>query len=163
MKIIDNKIMQAIFNKKTVVFLLIIIISMVGFKTLYKPTAKPEQVSPEKTIEDKKSSASPEFLFTKPEGLEKDVKVILPSQTIEITFNQPIENIGEFKHKLEPKVKYQAKLSDDKKTVILNPEGSFPVGTEFTLFVQSDTKFDGKKNFEKELQLHFKTLTYRGV
>lgn len=144
--------------------MVIILLSAVAFKTFTKPQVQvTENKTPEQTIEDKKNSPDPEFLFTKPEGLEKDTKMILPTQTIEIVFNQPIENIGEFKHKLEPKVKYQAKLSDDKKTVILKPEDSFPVGTEFTLFVQGDTKFDGKKTFGKEVQIHFKTLQFKGI
>lgn len=113
--------------------------------------------------EDKSKSSNPEFLFTKPEGLEKDNHYVLPTQTIEITFNQPIENIGEFKHRLEPTIKYQAKLSDDKKTVIIKPEDSYPVGTDLTLFIQADTKFDGKKTLGKDVHLHFKTLQYKGV
>lgn len=154
--------MQKIFNKKSAVILTLVILGIIGYKSLNK-TAPQTPNDPEKTIEDKRSSSNPEFLFTKPAGLEKGVQIVSPTQTIEIVFNQPLENIGEFKHRLEPKTKYQAKLSDDKKTAVIKPEGSFPVGTEFTLFVQSDTKFDGKKTFDKELQLHFKTLEYRGV
>ena len=97
---------------------------------------------------------------TSPNPLEE--AVILPNQNIEITFNQPIENRGEFKNLIEPKADYEIKLSDDRKTAKIVPHVPFQLGVTFTLFIKPDTKFDGK-TLNREIIYHFKTINYQGV
>lgn len=103
-----------------------------------------------------------EVVITKPDPLEG--ATILPTQTIEITFNLPLENVGEFKHRLDPKLDYTIKLSADRKTALITPTKMFQLGTTYTLVVQSDqTKFDGKKRLDHDFTYHFRTIEYRGV
>lgn len=92
-----------------------------------------------------------------------DGAVILPTQVIEITFNQPLENRGEFKNRIDPLAEYEIKLSDDRKTAKIILSKPFKLGTGYTLFIKPDTKFDGKKTLDKELIYHFNTISYKGV
>lgn len=105
------------------------------------------------------------IISTNPDPLEE--AVILPTQTIEITFNIPLENKGEFKNKIEPLLNplsdYEIKLSDDRKTAKIIPTIPFKLGTTFTLFILPASKFDGKRQLGKEIIYHFKTIEYRGI
>lgn len=100
-----------------------------------------------------------------------DESTILPTQVIEITFNYPLENTGEFKHKFEPEFKgYELKLSDDRKTVTITPTKAFKLGTTYTFSILPDSKFDGlpagqagKKVLKESFTYHFRTIEYRGV
>lgn len=104
-------------------------------------------------------TAEPSVATTNP----VDRATILPTQTIEITFNQPLENVGEFKNNIDPKVEYTVELSSDRKTAKITPKGSFALGTTYTLTIKPDTKFDGHKLFNKDYTLQFKTIDYRGI
>lgn len=107
-------------------------------------------------------SDEPQVVSTNPNPL--DEAIIFPSQTVELTFNFPLENVGEFKHKLEPTVEYEIKLSDDRKTVKISPKKSFQLGTTYTLSIQAnETKFDGKKRLPGDITYHFKTIEYKGI
>lgn len=149
-------------SKKLIIFAIItlagaaLILNAQGSKKSSPPTS---QKATAPTIQ----TDTPQLVATKPDPL--DEAIIVPGQTVELTFNLAIENIGEFKHRLEPlTTKYQAKLSDDRKSVIITPSsGAFPVGTTFTLFVSPETKFDGGKRMNNELIIHFKTVDFRGV
>lgn len=103
----------------------------------------------------------PVVVSTVPSPLEE--AIIVPTQVIEITFNLPLENVGEFKNRIEPKSDYTVKLSDDRKTAKIIPTPLFNLGTTFTLFILTDSKFDGGKRLDRELIYHFKTLEYKGV
>ncbi len=129
---------------------------------LYQQRKIIPQAPQEAVKEAQNNSTEPTIISTSPEGIIDKTEVILPNQEIRINFSLPIENIGEFKHEITPKSKYQAKLTDDKKTVIIKADGLFPVGVEFTLVMRPDTKFDGKKTLGREIRAHFKTPEYRG-
>lgn len=88
---------------------------------------------------------------------------IMADQTVEITFNTPLENGDEVKHKLEPTTDYKIKLSDDRKTAQFIPQKPWTLGTTYTIFIQPETKFAGKKLFNKEFIFNFRTIEYRGV
>lgn len=93
-----------------------------------------------------------------------DEATILPVQTIELTFNYPLENTGEFKHKFEPEYKgYDLKLSNDRKTITITPTKPFKLGTTYTFSVLPDSKFDGKRVLKESFTYHFRTIEYRGV
>ena len=116
---------------------------------------------PSQAQNSEEKDAEPKVISTAPSPL--DEATILPNQTLEITFNQPLENVGEFKNRLEPKADYKVVLSDDRKTARIIPTQTFPLGTGFTLFILPDTKFDGKKTLGRDIQYHFKTINYQGV
>lgn len=106
-------------------------------------------------------TTSPQVVSTKPLGSDKDI--LMQDQPIEITFNKPLENTGEFKHRLEPEIKYKLEISPDRKTVKIIPQEPYLLGTEYTLFIKPETKFDGAQNLGEEKIYHFKTIQYRGV
>ncbi len=108
-----------------------------------------------------KDNGEIKVVSTNPENL--DGSTILPNQTIEITFNQSIENRGEFKNKIDPPAEYEIKLSDDRKTAKIILAKPFNLGAGYTLFIKSDTKFDGKRTLDKEIIYHFNTISYQGV
>ena len=101
------------------------------------------------------------IVSTNPTSL--DNSIILPNQTIEITFNIPLENVGEFKNKIEPKSNYKVELSNDRKTAKIIPQTPFNLGTTYTLFILPDTKFDGKKRLQRDFLFHFSTINYNGA
>lgn len=135
-----------------------IVLGVIIFQKASLPIVSPFNNTSSKTSE---TSTEPRVVSTNPTNL--DYAVILPTQTVEITFNLPIENEGEFKNSLEPKADYQIKLSDDRKTAKIIPLKPFTLGTDFTLFIKPDTKFDGKKTLGHDLYYHFKTIEYKGV
>lgn len=101
----------------------------------------------------------PQVVSTNP----ADQGTALANQPIEITFNMPLENSGELKNRLEPKTDYKIELSTDRKTARFIPKTSWGLGSSYTVFILADTKFDGKKLFNRDFILHFKTISYQGV
>lgn len=118
---------------------------------------------PEQNLKSKQEvkSEEPQVVSTNPSPLENTT--ILPTQSVEITFNYPIQNIGEFKNKLEPKVDYKVELSDDRKTAKIIPVKAFGLGITYTLFILPDTKFDGKGSLNRDIIYHFQTVGYKGI
>ncbi|MBI2600535.1 Ig-like domain-containing protein [Candidatus Daviesbacteria bacterium] len=94
---------------------------------------------------------------------QQEAPFITQNQVITVTFNMPVENTGEFKHKIEPELKYRLEPSADRKVIKITPEEPYLLGTEYTLFIKPETKFDGKKTLNEEKIYHFKTIQYRGV
>lgn len=102
-----------------------------------------------------------EVVSTSPSPLEE--AVVLPNQEIKITFNYPIQNSGEFKVKMDPAAEYKITLSEDRKTAQINFSKPLKLGGGYTIFIQPDTKFDGKGNLNKDINFHIKTINYSGV
>lgn len=148
-------------GSKKLIFALVLCAAVAGI-FFYQKKAITPQTPQEAPKQEKNTSSEPTIISTVPEGILDKTEVILPNQEIKINFNLPIENIGEFKHEITPKTKYQAKLTDDRKSVVIKADGLFPVGVEFTLVMRPDTKFDGKKTLGREIRAHFKTPEYRG-
>lgn len=125
--------------------------------------SKPVTQNTDSKIEERNQSqdTEPRVVSTNPENL--DGLTILADQTIEITFNLPLENKGEFKYRIDPEAEVEIKLSDDRKTAKIIPLKSFSLGTSFTLTIKPDTKFDGKKQLNRDIIYHFKTVSYKGV
>ncbi len=94
---------------------------------------------------------------------QKEAPFITQDQIISVEFNTPVENVGEFKHRIDPTLKYKLEISSDRKTIKIVPEDGFELGREYTLFISPETKFDGKKTLDGEKIYHFKTIPYRGV
>ncbi len=147
--------------KKLIIIVILAGVGLFAFRNMpsKSPTQTPTASPPQ--IKQVTQTDTPVLVSTKPDPL--DEAVILPTQTAELSFNIPIENIGEFKYEFTPKTSYKAKLSDDRKTVVLTPNPTWPVGTTFTINISPLTKFDGGKRLKEGFIIHFKTIDYKGV
>lgn len=103
----------------------------------------------------------PQIVATKPDPL--DDNIVSGTDTIEITFNRPLQNVGEFKVRIEPKIDYKVELSGDRKTARVIPAKPYPLGASFTLSIGPDTKFDGMGEWRESKDFHFRTIKYTGV
>lgn len=103
----------------------------------------------------------PIIVSTKPDPLNE--AIVSTTDILEITFNRPLENVGEFKSRIEPKVDYKVELSSDRKTAKITSTKPLDLGTTFTLFIGPETKFDGVGRWGQEKVFHFKTIKYRGI
>lgn len=145
---------------------IIIIVAIIGALLIFLfqrglSDASPISSNPQPDTQQQNTSNEVKVISTKPENL--DGLTILPTQIIEVTFNYPLENVGEFKNKIDPKANYTVKLSDDRKTAKIIPNPTFNVGTGYSLIIQTDSKFDGKRKLDHEIILHFNTVSYNGV
>ncbi|MBI2019640.1 hypothetical protein HYS95_03170 [Candidatus Daviesbacteria bacterium] len=150
-------------NKKIPTVLAIIIFAALGFY-LYTKNNKENTAAPVKQepVQQKDISKEPPFIVsTNPDPLEDNL--VSGVQVVEITFNRPLENVGEFKSRIEPKIEYRVELSPDRKTARITPLKPYPLGTTFTLFIGPDSKFDGVGAWGKDKVYHFKTIKYTGV
>lgn len=107
------------------------------------------------------SNESPKVVSTKPDPLND--AVVSAADIIEISFNRPLENVGEFKSRIEPKIDYKVELSGDRKTARVIPAKPYQLGTTYTIFIGPDSKFDGVGEWKQDKTFHFRTITYRGV
>src|SRR5258708_1148574 len=113
--------------------LFVIMLGLAGLffvKFANKPSANPTSTS-ERTS----SSAfdKPQIVATKPDPLEHTI--VSTTQVIEITFNRPLENVGEFKLRIEPKTDFKVELSGDRKTARIIPLQPYGLGQEYSLFI----------------------------
>lgn len=104
---------------------------------------------------------SPRIVSTRPDPLEE--AIISANEIIEVTFNRSLENVGEFKVRLETKKDFKVELSPDRKTAKIIPFKPYELGTTYTLFIGPDTKFDGIGSWGQEKIYHFRTIQYRGI
>lgn len=151
-------------NRKIIIALIIIFIILGGFfiSKKFEPVKDTNTPSNTQTSSNVSEKDKPQIVATKPEPLEE--AIISATEVIEITFNRPLENIGEFKVRLEPEdVKYKLELSSDRKTGKIIPEKPYELGASFTLFIGPETKFDGVGRWGEEKIFHFKTIRYRGI
>ena len=133
--------------------ILILLTGVVYFKT--QPTEPLPSPSPVQQNE------SPKIIATKPDPLENTI--ISATEIVEITFNRPLENVGEFKVRIEPKIDYKVELSSDRKTAKILPVKPYALGTTYTLSIGTETKFDGVGRWGEEKVFHFRTIKYTGV
>lgn len=153
-------------NRKIIIFIIAlgIIITYASYKLILEGKSQnPNKPSvPEQREAQLPQSQEPSLVATNPSPLEE--AVIPPTQVIELTFNMPLENIPEFKHKFDPiSFKYKIELSFDKKILKIIPEKPYEPGLGYTLFIMSGTKFEGKKTLGKDIIYHFRTVNYKGV
>ena len=104
---------------------------------------------------------SPRIVSTKPDPL--DETIIPATETIEITFNKPLQNAPELKLRIEPKYEYSVELSSDKKTAKIIPLKSLELGATYTLYIGRDTKFEETGEWGKDQTFRFRTVKYRGI
>lgn len=154
------------FNTKIKLAVLIVILTVVIFIVV-----KPKITNQVKLSSEQRNQSSipsqitqddkPQIVATKPEPLEE--AIITASEVVEITFNRPLENVGEFKVRIEPEIDYKVELSSDRKKAKIIPAKPYNLGTTYTLFIGTETKFDGVGRWGEEKIYHFKTIKYTGV
>lgn len=141
---------------KKIILAIIIIIAVGGLIFKTRPTSAPPLPT-----QSGQTNESPKIVATKPDPLEE--AIVAATEIVEITFNRPLENVGEFKSKIEPKIDYQVELSGDRKTARIIPAKPYQLGTTYTLFIGTETKFDGVGRWGEEKIFHFRTIKYTGV
>ena len=143
---------QKIIGLVVALGLILIAIAQMGF---YKPSSGTPLPPESKSEEIQVVSTSPSPL---------DEATILPTQTLEFTFNYALENTTEFKHSFDPKfTDYDLKLTNENKTIQIIPKKPFTLGMTYTFAILPDTKFEGKRVLKDSKTYHFKTIEYRGV
>lgn len=150
-------------NKLLVVFITIIILGGGLLFAFWKNKTEPisPQLGPQAATKPVTQNDPPQIVATKPNPL--DNSFISTTDIVEITFNRSLENVGEFKSKLSPEIEYRVELSNERKTAKIIPSKSYSLGTTYTLFIGTETKFDGVGRWGQEKIFHFRTITYRGV
>lgn len=144
--------------KKVLILAIIIILAVIGVVMLWpKADTKPENINKQEVSQ----TDSPQVVSTKPDPLEDTI--IGAMDTIEITFNRPLENVGEFKVRIETKKDFKVELSSDRKTAKIIPSTPYDLSTTYTIFIGPDTKFDGVGAWGQEKTYHFRTIKYTGV
>ena len=97
-----------------------------------------------------------------PQLKDKKEVVVAPSQVIEFTFSEALENVPETKIEVEPVSDIKLELSEDRKTVKIIPVKPYSLGQGYTIFIRGNTKFEGKREYGKNEDFHFSTISYRG-
>lgn len=150
-----------IYNTKIIIIAITVITVMIGI-TLKNSSSKDTSNQPNLTpAPQAQQNDSPRIISTKPEPLEE--AIISADEVIEISFNRPLENVGEFKVRIEPEVDFTVELSGDRKTAKIIPAKAYELGVTYTLFIGTETKFDGVGRWGEEKIFHFRTVKYRGV
>ncbi len=146
--------------KKIAIFVLILLI-ILGFWYFTQKKETPAISTKPEIKQTVSVNDPPQIISTNPDPLEDNI--VSSNQTIEITFNRPLQNSGEFKLRIEPKLDVKIELSSDRKTAKIIPVKPFELGVTYTIFIGPETKFDGVQNWGQEKIYHFRTVSYRGV
>lgn len=147
-------------NKKRVVILIVAII-VIAVIFLRKALSRSESQSKAVSVPQQTQENKPQITSTKPDPLEE--AIVSANEIIEITFNKPLENKGEFKLRIEPKIDFKIELSSERKTAKIIPVKPYELGKTYTIFIGTETKFDGVGRWGEEKIFHVKTINYRGV
>lgn len=146
--------------KKQIIFIIIIIsiifITYSVWQNKHTPKLEQPKNQPVAVQDD-----SPRIVSTKPDPLDNNI--VSASEPIEITFNKPLQNVPEFKIRIEPRPDYKVELSSDRKTAKIIFNKPLDLGTGFTLYIQPDTKFDEVGEWKQDKTFHFRTIKYTGV
>lgn len=145
-------------NKKILLSLVLPVVLVAAF-LIYQNVYNGGNTRPKPSANEQ--TQEPKIISTKPEPLEN--AVVSATEIVEITFNRPLENIGEFKFRIDPKAEIKIELSPDRKTAKIIPQTPYELGVTYTIFIGPDTKFDGAGNWGKEAIYHFQTVKFRGI
>ncbi len=153
--------MLTLSKMKVILIAFVIFLIAIGGFIYKKSTVSPKTpTTPSPTVIQTQSD-SPKIVSTKPDPLEE--AIVPTNQVVEITFNLPLQNSGEFKLRIEPNIEFKVQLSQDRKTAKIIPQKSLDLGTTYTIVIGTDTKFDGVGAWGQEKIYHFKTIKYTGV
>lgn len=146
-----------------IVIIIFLSVALIGLIYSLKKAPAAKEVSQNSQTKNPTATQNepPKIVSTNPDPLEDNI--VSSTQTIEITFNRSLENVGEFKLRIEPKTNIKTELSNDRKTARIIPVKPFELGTTYTIFIGPETKFDGVGNWGQEKIFHFRTIKYTGV
>ena len=149
-------------SKKTILIVIALLILISGGFYIYKQRDDSQQPvgDPQKT-QAQSDSNWPEIISTNPSPLTD--AIILPDQTIELTFNTPLIDQYETRTVIEPKIEYKMEFSSDKKTLKIVPLEPYKGNTGYMLHINSETKFQNGKDFGRRQTYGFRTLDYKGI
>lgn len=147
-------IKQKIIGIIAIIGTILILIFQGGLYPKNKDQDEPQITEPAQVL-------TPGIIKTNPNPL--DQATLWALQPIEIIFSIPLENIPEFKYKIDPSFDHKVELSNDKKTLTITPTKPLPLGQSFTMGISGSTKIEGGKILGKDYTFHFKTIEYRGV
>lgn len=144
--------------KIAVIFIFILLAGGAFFWKSRTTTPPPAPPTPSATPS---QTDKPQIVSTKPNPLDENI--ISAAEIIEITFNRPLENAGEFKIRFEPEIDYKVELSGDRRTAKIIPAKPYELGAAFTLRIGPESKFAGVGRWGEEKIFHFRTIKYTGV
>jgi hypothetical protein len=128
---------------------------------LYTPEPNPAYVTKNN---DSYNPDHTNLISTNPASLKVDGEaIIVPTQTIEFTFDRPLKDRGEFKNSIEPSLDYEIQLSDDRRTAKIVPKTGFKLGETYNLHIKTDSKFEGDKTLDHQMDFHLNVIKYNGV
>lgn len=142
--------------KLLVISLILLGLGLISIKYVV-PKSKNVEIAPETNSQ----TDSPGIISTKPDPLDNGV--VAAAEPIEITFNKPLQNVGEFKVRIEPQTDYKVELSPDRKTARIIFNKPLELGTAYSIYIGRDTKFDGVGEWGVDREFHFRTISYKGV
>lgn len=149
-------------NPKIIVILLLLFLGIGLFLVFKKEVpAQPNQPQAQSSPAPADTDKVPKIVSTKPDPLEGSI--VSTTEIVEITFNRPLENVAEFKNRIDPEIDYKVELSGDRKTARILPAKPYILGTTYTLFIGPETKFEGVGRWGEEKVFHFRTIRYTGV
>lgn len=162
----DPRMSLLVFKRKVLIIGAIIgigvsLVLLRGGYSKPNPISSPTPSSKSTLTPTPNPNEKPHIVSTKPDPLEE--AIISATENLEITFNRPLENVGEFKVRIDPKIDFKVELSGDRKTAKIIPVKPYELGTTYTLFIGTETKFDGVGRWGEEKIFHFRTVRYRGI
>lgn len=142
--------------KKLLTIIIIIFITIIVVMVSKNYSIKPEAQIPKEELK---------ILSTNPNPLEN--ATILPTSSIEITFNKPF-TASEFKHRFDPELEHEVETVNGinnsyGQTFKIRFKKPLQLGSGYTLFILPNTHTENGLKLDKEIIYHFKTIEYRGV
>lgn len=148
-------------KNKIVLGIILIAVGFFIYSYIMKTPKDESQTSTKSDLTPVSETDAPQIVSTKPSPL--DSAIVSATENIEISFNRPLQNVGEFKNKIEPKIDYKAELSSDRKTAKIIFQKPLELGASYTLSIGPDTKFDGMGEWGQSKDFHFRTVSYKGI
>lgn len=151
----------------TLLGILLLLISGKGFYKGGEPTPTSELKVENQAVRD---LGKVKLLSTTPANLNG--KTLLPTDSIEITFDTPTEAFDPSYHVVvEPKAELNVKISNDLKTITIKPVKSWAVGTTYHLLIKENLKFKGDPSASsgqevtlgEVVKFDFNTLAIKGI
>lgn len=142
--------------KNKLVIAVIIFITVIAVIIFKNSPNKPEAQIPKEELK---------ILSTNPSPLEN--ATILPTGTIEITFNKPVVT-SEFKHRFDPELEHSVEVvrginNSYGQTFKISFKKPLQLGSGYTLFILPNTHTENGLKLDTEVIYHFKTIEYKGV
>ena len=146
------------FVKFIIIIIVIFFLAIFAYSQIKPKSEDSKETNPPKS---QTQNDSPKIISTKPDPLEEATVPAVDS--IEITFNKPLQNPSEFKVRIEPKIDFKIELSSDKETGKIILEKPLDLGMSYALYIGRDTKFDGVGEWGMDKEFHFRTVSYKGI